>query len=63
MNFWKQVSNWSTVLCGILLISQLFFKQYLKSYNNAILTYGILVILLFLFSNFIRFMLKKQNGE
>ena len=61
LNFWKKISLYSTMLCGIILIALLFFKQYVKEYNFLILLIGGIILFISLFSELMKFILRRKN--
>ena len=60
-DFWKKTSNYSIVVCGIVLIAKMFFKQYLKNVIVHILFIGGLALLLCLFSEIMKYLTKNKR--
>lgn len=62
LKIWKRVSNYSAILCGIFLIASRFFGKYIEQYDSIILVVGIVSAVVFLFSELMKFILKRKNN-
>jgi hypothetical protein len=62
--FWIKVSNISIIICGLFVIINMFFIQYFGFRGKSVIIYiGIISILFFLISEFIKFILKRKIYE
>ena len=62
-NFWKKISNYSIFLCGIVLITKMFFKKYIENIIVPILVVGGISLLIFFISELMKFILKQKNND
>lgn len=60
-NFWKRVSNYSIIVCGIVLIVKMFFRKYVEDIIWPILFIGALALLICLFSEIMKFIIKRKK--
>ena len=58
--FWKKVSNTSGVLIAILFITLTYFDEYIKKIEIIIVILSILMIFIFVFSEIMKFFIKKN---
>jgi hypothetical protein len=58
--FWRKISKISVFICGVGIILNILFKQYAVEYRLEILILGIVVISIYLYSNLMRFILRKR---
>jgi Na+/phosphate symporter len=63
LNFWKKLSQYSTIFCGIIFILLVFFKKHIQDYIFVILPVGIIVLAISLFSEIMKFILKRKSNE
>lgn len=64
LNFWKKVSKYSTYLALLGFIVLTFFnKQVQKKYLDIISYIGIVVLIIFLISQLMKFIIKRKSNE
>ena len=63
IDFWVRASNYSTVLCGIVLICKMFFRKYLENIIVPILFVGGIALLVVLISELMKFYLKRKSND
>lgn len=63
INFWMKVSNYSIIVCGIVLIAKMFLRKYLETIIVPILFLGALALFIFLLSEIMKFILKRKANE
>ena len=61
LNFWQKLSNCSISICGLVLISKMFFRKYIEDIIWPILFVGIFAFLLFVIAELMHFILKKKE--
>lgn len=62
-NFWKKTSTYSTVICGLLLIVLMFFKKYVETFIFPFLTIGVIVLLISIIAELMKFILRRKGNE
>ena len=61
LNFWKKISNYSTIVCGIFLIALMFFAKYLENIMLPILFTGSIALAIALVSKLMIFIKRKDD--
>jgi len=61
IDFWIKTSNYSIVVCGIVLVAKLFFREYLEFIITPILIIGAIALLVYFFSESMKFILKRKK--
>ena len=60
---WDKTSNYSIVICGCALIIKIFFRKYVEGIVLPILFIGVLAFIMFLVSNLMKYIIKKNHNE
>lgn len=63
LNFWIKASNYSIVVCGIVLVAKVFLRKYLENIIVPILFVGGVALLVFLTSELMKFILRRKGNE
>ncbi len=63
LDFWIKVSNYSIIVCGIVLIVKMFFRKYLENVIIPILFLGGIALLTFFISELMKFIIKEKRNE
>ena len=63
LSFWKTVSNYSIVVCGIVLILKMFFREYIEGFIWPVLYLGGIALVIFVFSELMKFLIKRKNND
>lgn len=58
--FWKKISNYSTFVCGIVLIIKMFFRKYVESIIVPILFVGGIALIILVVSEVMKFRIKRK---
>lgn len=59
--FWGKLSNYSIVVCGIVLIANLYFRKYLEHIIIPILFIGGIALIVYVTSEIMQFILKRKS--
>lgn len=62
VDFWIKTSNYSIIVCAIVLISKIFFRKYIESIINYVLLIGAIALFMFFLSELVQY-LRKRNEE
>lgn len=57
--FWIKVSNYSITICAIVLFAKMFFEKYLEAIIVPMMTVGVIVGIIFVFSEIMKIITKK----
>jgi hypothetical protein len=63
LNFWIKASNYSIVVCGIILIVKMFLRKYFEKIVVLIFFVGCIALLIFLTSELMKFILRRKGNE
>jgi hypothetical protein len=61
IEFWKAVSSSTTAISGLMLIILMFFKKYIESIMYPFLLVGLIVLLISILSELMKFILKRKS--
>lgn len=61
LNFWKKISIYSTILCGVILVLLMFFKNYIESILAPVLVVGAIVLLVSFFAELMKLIIKRKS--
>lgn len=59
--FWNKVSNFAIIICGIVLVVKMFFRQYVESIIWPLLLFGVFAFFIFAIAELILFIKKKNQ--
>lgn len=59
-NFWKKISDYSIFVCLIIFITEMFFRKYLENIINRLLFLGVIMFLVFLLAELMKFISKRK---
>jgi hypothetical protein len=63
LNFWMKISNYSIIVCGVILVIKMFFKKYLEPYSIQMFFVSGISLTVFLISELMKFIFQKKNYE
>lgn len=63
LNFWRKSSNYSLVVCSIVLIAKMFFRKYLDPIILPIFLIGGFALLVFFISELMKFILNRMKHD
>ena len=63
IKFWSKTSTYSILICACILIIKMLFESYLGSNINIVLILGGIALIIFFFSEIMKFILKRINNE
>jgi hypothetical protein len=61
LKFWTNVSNYSIVLCGVMLVLKMYFRKYIEWLIIPILAIGVFSFLVFLLSEIVKHNNRRKN--
>lgn len=61
LNFWIKASNYSIIVCSIVLIAKMFLRKYIENIIVPILLLGGIAFLVFAISELMKFILKRRQ--
>jgi hypothetical protein len=61
--FWEKISNYSSIVCGIVLVTKMFFRKYLEELILPILLIGGIALIIFLISELMKFILRRNGNK
>ncbi len=59
-NFWKKVSNYTTIMCGLGFIILMFFKKYVYTFMLPFLLICAIVLMVFIISEIMKYLTKNR---
>ncbi|HBK83760.1 MAG TPA: hypothetical protein DDZ41_09225 [Flavobacterium sp.] len=60
IEFWEKASNYSIAICGVVLIAKMYFRKYFEDSIVIILFVGVIALIIFVLSEFMKFILKRK---
>lgn len=60
IEFWVKASNYSIAICCVVLITKMFFRKYLENIIVPVLFVGGIALIVFIFSELMKFILKRK---
>jgi hypothetical protein len=63
LNLWMKISNYSIIVCGVILVIKMFFKKCLEPYSIQMFFISGISLSVFLISELMKFIFKKKNYE
>jgi hypothetical protein len=58
-----KISNYSIIVCGVILVIKMFFKKYLEPYSIQMFFVSGISLTVFLISELMKFIFQKKNYE
>ncbi len=59
---WQRISNYSTVVCAVVLIAKMFFRKYIEGIMMPMLIVGGIGVIVLLISEIVKFIIKQKNN-